>query len=116
MNKSTFTRIVKPGRNLTMKVQIIKLKDHELNGKQIQEVCSALGNHHNIAATPYRLNGIQAIAINADVTVPCSWKKVEKNKQEKLTVSFERSERHITLAFANVAHRQMLADLYFSDG
>lgn len=113
MNKSTFTRIVKPGRNLTMKVQIIKLNDHKLSGKQIQEVCSALGNHHSIAATPYRLNGIQAIAVNASITVPCSWKKVEKNKQEKLTVSFERSEKCITLTFANVAHRQMLADLYF---
>lgn len=113
MSKSTFTRILKSGKDLAMKVQIIKLQDHELSGKQIQEICSAFGNHHSIAATPYRLNGMQAIAVNANVNVPCKSKKVEKNKQERLTVSFDFSEPNTVLEFKNTTHQQMLADLYF---
>lgn len=114
MSKSTFTRLIKSGKNLAMEVQLIQLKNHNnLSGKQIQEICSALGNHHSIAATPYRLNGIQAIVVNANVNVPCTSKKVEKNKQEKLTVAFDFSASNIVLEFKNVAHQQMLADLYF---
>jgi len=101
MSKSTFTRIIKEGKNLTMEVQIIKLQDHELTTKQVQEVCSALGNHYRIAATPFYLNGLQAIAVNARESVPCTSKKVEKNKQERLTVSFDFSEPNTVLQFKN---------------
>ena len=113
MSKSTFTRIIKPGKNLIMKVQIIQLKNHNnLSSKQIQAVCSALGNHHKIAATPYRINGMQAIAVNANVNVPCYSKQVKKNEQEKLTVNFDFSSPTLTLRFSNPAQQQMLADLF----
>ena len=113
MSKSTFTRIVKPGKDLAMEVQIIKLKNHNnLSGKQIQTICSALGNHHKIAATPYRIDGMQAIAVNANMNVPCDSKQVDNNKKEKLTVTFDFSSSNVILQFSNPAHRQMLADLY----
>ena len=113
LSKSTFTRIVKSGKNLTMEVQIIRLRNHDnLSGKQIQTICSALGNHHNIAATPYRINGMQAIAVNARVNIPCNSKQVENNRKEMLTVDFDFSPAESTLRFSNPSHRQMLADLY----
>ena len=113
MSKSTFTRIVKSGTGLAMEVQIIQLKNHDnLTGKQVQIVCSSLGNHHGIAATPYRLNGMQAIAINANINVPCKSKQVENNKQEKLTITFDFTLPKVILEFTNLAHQQMLADLY----
>ncbi len=104
----TNIKIIKPGPNLRLKVQVIQLDGHKLSKKQVESLCNKLSYRHSIAAIPfYHDNEWQVI-----VRKQANFSSIQiKEENWAIIVDLENAFFH-TLNYQDKNHQELLAEFF----
>lgn len=103
----TNIRLLAYGKDLKVFARLYELVGEKLSSKQIQGVCSQIGKRFGVAATPYTLNRKQEVVICSSYFIQESSINVDE-----WVIQLKQVQKTITLAFEQVEHQQIIADLY----